>query len=120
MLLLNLKHILHAVQAGRPAYQPRGRLQCAARKNHAIRSPVGNLQALAGSRKRHGVLADDVARPKHRKADAGRVTGGAGAMAAIKGNIAQSLAARPGNELPEAYGSTRGCVALHAVMSLGN
>src|SRR5271169_6589031 len=88
-----LKYILHAIQARRPAYEPCGRLQCAARKDQAIGSPVSDFQALAGRGEGHRVFAHDVARPQHRKADSGWVTGGAHAMAAEDPDIAQTLAA---------------------------
>ena len=79
------EHVLHRVQAGRTADEPARRPHRAAGESEPVAGAMRQLDALAGAGERHGVVADDVAAAKHRKADRARARGAPVAVACVFG-----------------------------------
>ena len=79
---------------------------------------MGDLDALAGAREQHRVLADDVAAADGGEADGAPVALARVPLAAVDGALAEVAAEGLGDDLAQPQGSARGGVDLVAVVRL--
>src|ERR1700687_4637372 len=77
------EHVGHRIKSRLLRARPEGRVQRAARENHAVLGLVHQFDALGGPGKNHAVLADHAAAAQGRKADIARLARAGVAVAAF-------------------------------------